>query len=74
MLGLCCSTGISLVAASTGLLLVGVHWFLTAVAFLAAEQRLQGTWASQLWHVGSEVAGPRLWSTGSIAMAHGWAY
>ena len=49
---------------SCGYSLVPVQGLLTAGASLAAEHRLEGTQASA-------AAAPRLWSTGSIAVAHG---
>ena len=49
-----------------GLFFIVVHGPLTVVAFLKAEHRLQ-----QLWHMGSVVVAPRLWSTESIAVVHG---
>ena len=55
MLSRCCCVGLSLVA---------VHEFLTAVAALVAEHRLQGVRASVF-----ETRG--LWSPGSVLVAHG---
>ena len=53
--GLCCCVGLSLVA---------MHRFLTAVAALVAEHRMQGMRASVF-----ETHG--LWSPGSVVVAHG---
>ena len=64
MLGLCCCAGCSLVVAIRGGSPAAVCGLLTAVASLAAEHGLQGAWASVL-------VAPGLWSTGSVAAAHG---
>ena len=53
----------SLDAESGGYSLTAVHGLLIAVAALSGERKLQGTWAS-------EVAAPRLQSTGSIVVGH----
>ena len=47
-----------------GLLFVAVQRLLITVASLAVEPRLQAVWASA-------AVGPRLWSTGSVAVTHG---
>ena len=63
----CCSTVFSSVAASGGEgsgSLVAVLRPLTVLASLVAEHRLSGSRASA-------VVAPSLWSTGSIAVAHG---
>ena len=44
--GLPCHAGFSLVDESNGYPLVAVHCLLSGVAFLTAEHRLQGSWAS----------------------------
>ena len=54
---------LSLVAVSRGYSLVGKHRLLTAVASLVAEHGLEGSQASV-------TVVPRLWSTGSVAVAH----
>ena len=64
VLGLRCFMGFSLVVANWDLPLVGVHRLLIAVVSLVAKQGLLGTQAS-------EVAVPRLWSPGSIAVTQG---
>ena len=46
VVGLHCHAGFSIVVASNGYSLVAEHCFLIGVAFLIAEQRLQGSWAS----------------------------
>ena len=61
MLGLCCCTGFSLVAASRGCSLAAVPGLLIA----QAACRLQ-----ELWLRGSVVAAPRLESTGSVVVGH----
>ena len=63
VLGLCCCTGFSLVAASRG------HSSLWCAGFLLWW--LSRCWAWTLGMVASVVAVPRLWSTGSIVAAHG---
>ena len=62
MLGLDCCAGFSPVSESRGCSLVGVR--LIAMVSLVAEHRLSGPRASV-------VTAPRLWSTGSVVMAHG---
>ena len=54
----------SLVVDSEGTSLVGIHELLIAVTFLVAEHRFQGAQAL--------VVIPRLQSTGSIVVAHGF--
>ena len=62
-LGLHCSSGFSLLAASGGYLLTAVAWLLTVVAYPVVEHGLWGT-------RDSVVAAPRLKSTGSVVVAH----
>ena len=49
---------------SEGTFLVGIHELLIAVTFLVAEHRFQGAQALVVF--------PRLQSTGSIVVAHGF--
>ena len=44
--------------------------FLTVVASLVVERRLQARGLQQLWHVGSVVVAHGLQSTGSVVVAH----
>ena len=69
---------LSLVAASRGyssLRCTGfsLQWLLLlqSTGSMRAGFRSCGTWAQQLWHVGSAVAARGLQSTGSVAVAHG---
>ena len=55
--------GFSLVSSSRGCSLILVCGLLTVVASLVSEHRLQGAWAS-------EVAAPKLQTTGSTVAAH----
>ena len=55
----------SLVAGSRGASLVAVHGFLTVVASLLAEHRIEGTWALV-------VVVPPLQNIGSIVVAKGY--
>ena len=52
-LSLHCCAGLSLAVASRGLLFVAVCRLLLVVASLVTEHGLKGTWAQQLWPMGS---------------------
>ena len=58
VLGLCCCSGFSLVAASRGY--SASHRLLTAATSFVAEHRPEGTELQQLQHAGSIVVVPQL--------------
>ena len=67
VLGLHCHSGFSLVMTSGAYTVRG----LLTVASFVADCRLCRLWVQGLRRVGSAVAVPRFWSTGSIVLMHG---
>ena len=74
VLGLCCCVGFSLSCGKHGLCSSCSERPLIAVAALVAEHRLYACGLHQLRHMGSIVAVPQVWSTGSIVAAHRFSH